>query len=240
VGEEEDRQRSAPPPRLVTRAVVHTRFQAYCGRCEAPRRPQAAVDSVVASAPFAHRRRGPPAGADRDEAPRLPDGRQAGGPLPEGSPVHDDLGSGSFVELTPDGLVEISALSSRQALVDRDPGQGIRADRGREAPRNQELRTPGSPSRVRGWAGHGEAVRWLSRLALRREQVRRLAEEPLVPLERRVVLGDTDAGEGVRCARASHRARGRTPRGPAARRLPGSGCRPRAAAPGRRCRATPR
>jgi hypothetical protein len=46
-------------------------------------------------------------------------------PLPQRSPLHDDLASESIPEVGALGLVEVAALPGRQALVDRDPGQGI-------------------------------------------------------------------------------------------------------------------
>jgi len=62
---------------------------------------------------LADHRRGLPAGANRDETTRLPDGWKSHRPLPERSPLHNDLASRSVFEVGSLGLVEGSALPGR-------------------------------------------------------------------------------------------------------------------------------
>lgn len=82
--------------------------------------------------------------AGGDEASRLSDGRQSCRSLSRRTSLHDDLDSGGVAEVFALWLVEVPTVPRRETLVDRYPGQRVRADRGREADSEQAQGRPAS------------------------------------------------------------------------------------------------
>ncbi len=136
--------RSEPRPRMSGASerigAVPKRTRAGVSSWHEGRRSSRAwsLPPKVAGPPRALHRGEPPSGDRCAEAARVPGGRQRGGSVSGRPSVHDNLGSWSVREGGSVGLVENPALPGRQALVDRDSGQAIRADRGREAHRERE------------------------------------------------------------------------------------------------------